>query len=150
MSDLEVIDMVGLVDKPGACFGQYDKSFNECANECQIRQKCKEKTKQAPKPVTPVEEAADGLGDGVEEFAEMNPRDFLVESLKGRYEVMVKDTPKGYMVAGRRNGKMAVKVMIIPSGKVLIEVVENGAKLQLPALESPRQVLGIVKALLIG
>lgn len=143
--ETEIIDSTQELKDLAPCFGSWDENFKECTERCELRERCKSHLEMAAKPAPPRPPKEE-----VEEIPELEPRDYLVECLKGRYEVLVKDTEKGFMIAGRKNGRMVVKVIIIPSGKVLVDVISTGAKLQLPELESCRQVLNISNALFVG
>ena len=147
MSETEVIDTAEELKDLAPCYGTWDEDYNDCVKVCELRERCKSHTENAAKPRPP---APEPKVEEIEDIPELEPKEYLVECLKGRHDVMVKDTEKGFMVAARKDGKMAVKVMIVPSGKVLIDVIETGAKVQLPELESCRQVLNIAKALLLA
>ncbi len=127
-----------------ACFGTYDEAFIECTKKCELRDRCKAHKNQVPPKATPIEEEA-----AIEEFPEMEPKEYLVESLKGRYKVSVKKEGALEIYNCMKDGKPAVQVRVTASGRYLMRCPALGVVLQLDKLESVRQASQLFKALLV-
>ena len=141
----EVIDPVEQME-PGACKGTYEENNPICKDECYIRAECMRLTKSNPKAVIP---PPPPLDSDVDEFADIKPRDYLVNALSGRYETKCKEADGEFLVAARKDGKTVIKVKVVKSGKCLIEVVPTDTKIQLSGLESCRQVHHLFQAVMV-
>lgn len=147
MSEAEVVDAVDPVVDAAECFGEYDESYTDCTEVCEIRDMCKKQTKLAPKPAMPVEPEE----TMVAEVEEMEPREYLVEVLKGRYKVRHGEKKgKGFMAQAFKDDELVVEVKITVSNKCLIKVLPTDVTVQLlDGLESCQQVMYIGKAFLV-
>lgn len=145
MSEVEVVDPVAEgVDKEEKwppCFGEYDAVYEDCSKICLMRVQCKRHTQQAPKAAPPAPEL-----DPIDELPEMSPHDFLVESLNAKFDV--NESVKGNLtvISCRKDGVPVAQIGYTKEGRYLFNTKQ--AKLELNELESTRQVLNLVNALL--
>lgn len=150
MSDVEVVDSVDPVVDAGVCFGEYDESYKECLKQCQLRTKCKEQTKLAPKPVQSVEDAGAGLVEEVEQFQDMDPFDFLVKTLEGKYDVSRKMDGAVTVVNCKKGGKAFAQIRRTEAGRYLIRIPAQGDLAQIGAIGTVQKALAVYKAILAG
>jgi hypothetical protein len=144
MSEEGVIDPVETTttkEKWPPCFGEYHPQETDCTDICLINNQCKVYTQKTPSPPTSVPEL-----DAVAQLPDMSPHDFLVESLKGRYEIAERDNGNIKEIFCRKDGNPVAQVVLTKSGRYLFRTQKS--KLQLEELESVKQASEIVKALL--
>jgi len=143
----EEVAEVSVGEDMGSCYGTWDPKFEECVSQCKIAAKCRKSTQESAKPKAiepervPVEEEI--------AMEDMDPVEFLIQSIKGRYEVDVVE--KNGMRAMRiRDGKKNIgTVKILPSGRT--QVVTDNAKLQLQlGLQGCRQAAQVFQAIIMA
>ena len=134
-------------EEMGSCYGTWDPKFEECVSKCKISAKCRKSTLESAKP-KPVETERVPV-DNEQEAQEMDPVEFLLQSIKGRYEV--DDVQKNGMRAFRvRDGKKIIgTVKILASGRT--QVSTDNAKLQLElGLQDCRQASQVFQAIIMA
>jgi hypothetical protein len=144
MSNVEVLDpLEEEKNKAKAkCFGQFDAAYTECTQDCALSPQCKKFTEQAPKaapPAPPLEET--------ESLPDITPHDFLIQSLKGRYEVEEKKKGGLTNYLCYKDGAGVAQVGSLDDGRYLFRT--QKATLELKELESVKQASEIFKAILI-
>ena len=143
MTEARVVDPLASVDTVMVeCFGEWDIGFRECTVVCEVRVMCEKQTKAAPTlaPSAPALE-------GVEELPEMDPKEFLIEMLKGRYDLETSTTDGVMSIRCRKDGRGRVSIKITEAGRYYFQT--QGVKCQLEKLESVRQASYIFKAILV-
>jgi hypothetical protein len=138
MSEAKETDLKDLAE----CYGEWDQKFKECTEDCTLGEQCRRATlaAQKPKPPAPALEAET-------ELPEMDPVEFLLESIKGRYDIEAVKKAKATIYRVRKDTDRVARVTVVDNGMVQIET--RSAKLQLKALESVKQASEIFKALLV-
>lgn len=147
MSNVEVLDPLEEGKAKAKCFGQFDAAYTECTSECALSPQCKQFTEKAPKaapPAPPLEET--------ESFPEITAHEFLIQSLKGRYEVQEKkieksDKPSLINYLCYKDGAGVAQIGLLDDGRYLFKT--EKATLELEELESVKQASEIFKAILI-
>ena len=134
-------------EEMGSCYGTWDPKFEECVSECRIAAKCRKSTLESAKP-KPVETERVPV-DEETKMEDMDPVEFLLQSIKGRYEVDAVE--KNGMRAFRiRDGKKRIgTVKILASGRT--QVSTDNAKLQLElGLQDCRQASQVFQAIIMA
>jgi len=142
--DVELQDAMDIEKEPGACFGTWDPKFDECTSRCRVSEKCRVNTQNAgkPAPAAPVTEEA-------MELPEMDPYDYLVECLKGRFDVQSGEKNGVRRCRFRKDGKVVGHVTVLASGKS--QFVTTNSKLQLDeGMDSTKQAGQIAQAILMA
>ena len=104
------------------CFGNWLVSHSECC-KCAVRDECEKRTKsRSDDKVQEVEEADQG------ESAEViDPLDYIIQSLSGRYEMEFDETEKKIKVYKfSKAGQGVSTIGVAESGKIMVAV--RGAK----------------------
>lgn len=145
-SGVEVINpLEGIEGQEGPqCFGQWDAAYIECTEQCALSSQCKRMTEQAPKaapPTKPLEE--------VEKLPEISPYEFLLQSLKGRYNVKESTGKKNFkiLICNKEGYGDVAQIGITEAGRYCIKT--EKVKLQIDEIDSVRQAAEIFKAFLI-
>lgn len=143
MSEAEVVDPAAGIDKEAAaCFGEWE-DVPDCTGKCEISDRCKKQTKMAPKPAGPPQAL-----EPIHELPEMDPKDYLIQSMKGKYDTEEVMNGATEVIRCRRDGKLLAKVQIKETGRYHYLISTKKGKLQLSKLESVKQAHEIFKALL--
>jgi hypothetical protein len=144
MSETEVVDPAENLKSWPECFGTWDENFQECTAICELRERCKTHKDKAPTPPPP--EPAE---DVVEELPDMDPKDYLIECLKGRYDLETKKNKSVTILNCRKNGKPVIQIRVTATNRYLMRVPSKGIMLQMDVLETVRQASELFKALLV-
>jgi hypothetical protein len=148
MTETEVLDPAddSIEREAAACFGTWGEDYKECTTVCEVRTQCKAQTQAAPKPQSePALELSKDEDDGL---AGADPGEMLMTAMKGRYDVEEEDD--GGVAVHRcrhEDGTLAVLIRVTVSGRYLIRT--NKAVLQLEELESARQAVELVRAIMV-
>jgi hypothetical protein len=121
---LEAKDAIGKLHQ-GVCFGRHHERAGECG-ECQVAVWCKpatERKKSGREPLPPVDPAKE---PAVEPIDKVDPLDYLLKTLKGKYEQKIS-----------RSGDMTQHVFT-ESGKPVIVVAIKGAAVQFKTAKFPK------------
>ncbi len=132
--------------KTGACFGNWELS-NAFCQKCVISQPyCEEATKRrgdVPVPELPV----DTPQESIREMPTITPLEYLLESLRGRFEEKVRRSAKALAhFFAKDDGTSVIVVMVSHSGAIKIQ--SKKGKRVVKGLESVAQVESILKELL--
>ena len=139
-------EVTGAEKEVGSCFGTWDPRFEECASKCTVAEKCRKALKDAGKP-KPVEEIPKQTVEPAEEIPDMDPFQFLLFRLSGKYKQQAaeKDGEKRFrFMDGKR---IHARIVVAKTGKMLIET--DDVKIQLnKGCETTEQVSFMFRAFL--
>jgi hypothetical protein len=99
----------------GRCFGQYDAKDSACVSMCAISKRCKKDKEAQLKPATEI------IKEDTEEIQEMNPVDYFLECLKGRFDVKEAYTDLMTAFQFSKNGKVLGTIKILKDDSVLLK-----------------------------
>ena len=103
---------------PAKCWSHYDEKYKACAEECKVSQFCIPATKRRIASVVPTTPPPP-QPEKVEPTPEPQPFDYLLDSLRGKYDVTEKldlSNDKFDVYDVRKDGQMFVRAMMSKDG----------------------------------
>jgi len=138
-------EKVDVYKNRGGCFGTFDDKFDDCTIKCMLAERCRKDTLSASRPAEP----SVSVDDSVPEFREMEPIDYLLECLKGRFDVDEVNRKDVRAFRFRKGKIVRGMVTILPSGRIQFKT--SDARLQIDSgLKSCKQASEIFKAILLA
>jgi len=118
MSETEVHTLFEGI-QPASCYSWYDETFKACKSECKVSQFCKPATARRIKGVVPNPTPPPPPPPLPEPVPEPAPLDYLLDSLRGKYDVTEKldlSNDKFDVYDVKKDGQMFVRAMMSKDG----------------------------------